>query len=190
MPTYCEHDKGFASKGVAGTGLGLGIAGTALGLLAGGLNGGLGGFGGGYGRGWEGERWGYGCEPDWRFNEHHFESKEAARLREELAASRAEQCAERGDFALYREMDCKFDKLLAKQAKLEAELHCQCQKEERDFRDACEDAKTGDKFVALEAKFEDERIWCKMPKTRKFIPENEIVHREDIGCGCHEDHED
>jgi hypothetical protein len=40
----------FASKGVAGTGLGLGIAGTALGVLAGGLNnlgaGGL--FGGGY----------------------------------------------------------------------------------------------------------------------------------------------
>lgn len=37
----------FASKGVAGTGLGLGIAGTALGLLNGGL-GGLGGlFGGG-----------------------------------------------------------------------------------------------------------------------------------------------
>lgn len=37
----------YASKGVAGTGLGLGIAGTALGLLNGGLGGlgGLGGFG-------------------------------------------------------------------------------------------------------------------------------------------------
>ena len=32
----------FASKGVAGSGLGLGIAGTALGLLNGGLNGVLG----------------------------------------------------------------------------------------------------------------------------------------------------
>ena len=31
----------FASKGVAGTGLGLGIAGTALGVLAGGLNNGI-----------------------------------------------------------------------------------------------------------------------------------------------------
>ena len=29
----------YASRGVAGTGLGLGIAGTALGVLAGGLNG-------------------------------------------------------------------------------------------------------------------------------------------------------
>ena len=33
--------KEYASKGVAGTGLGLGIAGTALWLLSGGLNGGL-----------------------------------------------------------------------------------------------------------------------------------------------------
>lgn len=38
----------FASKGVAGTGLGLGIAGTALGVLNGGLNGVLNGFGNGY----------------------------------------------------------------------------------------------------------------------------------------------
>ena len=35
-----EHENEYASKGVAGAGLGLGIAGTALGLLAGGLNGG------------------------------------------------------------------------------------------------------------------------------------------------------
>lgn len=34
----------FASKGVAGTGLGLGIAGTALGVLSGGANGLLGGL--------------------------------------------------------------------------------------------------------------------------------------------------
>lgn len=36
----------YASKGVAGTGLGLGIAGTALGLLGGNLGGILGGIGG------------------------------------------------------------------------------------------------------------------------------------------------
>ncbi len=36
----------FASKGVAGAGLGLGIAGTALGVMNGGLNGILNGFGG------------------------------------------------------------------------------------------------------------------------------------------------
>ena len=35
-----EHENEYASKGVAGAGLGLGIAGTALGLMAGGLNGG------------------------------------------------------------------------------------------------------------------------------------------------------
>ena len=34
-----EHENEYASKGVAGAGLGLGIAGTALGLMAGGLNG-------------------------------------------------------------------------------------------------------------------------------------------------------
>lgn len=34
-----EYENHYASKGVAGAGLGLGIAGTALGLLAGGLNG-------------------------------------------------------------------------------------------------------------------------------------------------------
>lgn len=40
-----EVEKDFASKGVAGAGLGLGIAGTALGLLSGnGLNGILGGW--------------------------------------------------------------------------------------------------------------------------------------------------
>lgn len=36
-----EHEENYANKGVAGAGLGLGIAGTALGLL----NGGLGNFG-------------------------------------------------------------------------------------------------------------------------------------------------
>ena len=39
-----EIDKDFASKGVAGAGLGLGIAGTALGLLNGGIPGLLGGW--------------------------------------------------------------------------------------------------------------------------------------------------
>ena len=34
-----EYENHYANKGVAGAGLGLGIAGTALGLMAGGLNG-------------------------------------------------------------------------------------------------------------------------------------------------------
>lgn len=40
-----EVDKDYASKGVAGAGLGLGIAGTALGLLGGNAGGILGGWG-------------------------------------------------------------------------------------------------------------------------------------------------
>lgn len=40
----------FASKGVAGSGLGLGIAGTALGLMNGGLGGIIGGWSGGCGK--------------------------------------------------------------------------------------------------------------------------------------------
>lgn len=39
-----EYENHYASKGVAGAGLGLGIAGTALGLLAGGLGNGTGLF--------------------------------------------------------------------------------------------------------------------------------------------------
>jgi hypothetical protein len=49
-----EVEKDYASKGVAGAGLGLGIAGTALGLLSGGLPGILGGWGNGCG-------WNNGC---------------------------------------------------------------------------------------------------------------------------------
>ena len=40
-----EHENMYASKGVAGAGLGLGIAGTTLGLMAGGLGNGILGFG-------------------------------------------------------------------------------------------------------------------------------------------------
>lgn len=46
-----EMENKYASKGVAGTGLGLGIAGTALGLMAGGLNNGFGLFSNGYNNG-------------------------------------------------------------------------------------------------------------------------------------------
>ena len=44
-----EVERDYASKGVAGAGLGLGIAGTALGLLGGNLGGILGGCGNGWG---------------------------------------------------------------------------------------------------------------------------------------------
>lgn len=51
-----EVEKDFASKGVAGAGLGLGIAGTALALMG---NGGLGNLLGGCGTGWN--NYGNGC---------------------------------------------------------------------------------------------------------------------------------
>lgn len=66
-----EVEKDFASKGVAGAGLGLGIAGTALGLLNGGIPGLLGG-------GWNN---GYGaCHENTPVN--RYEATQAARIAE------------------------------------------------------------------------------------------------------------
>jgi len=144
---YYGH-KEYASKGVAGAGLGLGIAGTALGLFAGGLNGGFGGRGlfgnGGYGHDGHGHHGECGC----------YETKEAAHLREEVAILKAEQCAERGDFALYRDMTCKFEDLQKEICQLKNKVDV-------------------DK---LEAQYGDERIWCKMPETKKYIPCTEVIN--------------
>lgn len=65
-----EHENNFASKGVAGAGLGLGIAGTALGVMAGGLNG-VGLFGNGRN---------CGCSED------HYVNRYELGLQQELAA--------------------------------------------------------------------------------------------------------
>lgn len=66
-----EYENHYASKGVAGAGLGLGIAGTALGVMAGGLNG-VGLFGGN-GRN-------CGCSED------HYVNRYELGLQQELAA--------------------------------------------------------------------------------------------------------
>ena len=72
-----EVDKDFASKGVAGAGLGLGIAGTALGLLNGN---GLGGILGGW-NGCNGNNWGAGmCHENMPVN--RYEAAQSARIAE------------------------------------------------------------------------------------------------------------
>ena len=71
-----EVDKDFASKGVAGAGLGLGIAGTALGLLNGGIPGLLGGW-----NGCNGNNWGAGaCHENMPVN--RYEAAQSARIAE------------------------------------------------------------------------------------------------------------
>ena len=65
-----EYENKYASKGVAGAGLGLGIAGTALGVLAGGLNG-TGLFGGNGNNG---------CSEDHYIN--RYEAQQSARIAE------------------------------------------------------------------------------------------------------------
>lgn len=69
--TMIEVEKDFASKGVAGAGLGLGIAGTALGLL----NGGIPGL---FGNGWNAN--GCGCSESMLVN--RYEANQAARIAE------------------------------------------------------------------------------------------------------------
>jgi hypothetical protein len=64
-----EYENKYASKGVAGAGLGLGIAGTALGVMAGGLNG-TGLFGGNR----------LECSEDHHIN--RYEAQQAARIAE------------------------------------------------------------------------------------------------------------
>lgn len=78
--------KEYASKGVAGAGLGLGIAGTALSMLGGNLGGLLGN--------------GYNAQA---FNEAHFESKEAAALRGENAELKAKIYADNVGTEVYKE---------------------------------------------------------------------------------------
>ena len=67
-----EYENQYASKGVGGAGLGLGIAGTALGLMAGGLNG-TGLFNGSNSNG-------CGCSEDHYVN--RYEAQQSARIAE------------------------------------------------------------------------------------------------------------
>lgn len=74
-----EVDRNFASKGVAGAGLGLGIAGTALGLLNGGIPNLLGGWNAGYNTGCN-NGWAGVCTENMPVN--RYEAAQAARISE------------------------------------------------------------------------------------------------------------
>lgn len=92
-----EYENHYASKGVAGAGLGLGIAGTALGLLNG--NGGLGGIFGGRA----------GCSEDHCVN--RYEASQQARIAEletEVKLRDANTYTDAKILDLYRYVDGKF----------------------------------------------------------------------------------
>jgi hypothetical protein len=92
-----EYENHYASKGVAGAGLGLGIAGTALGLLNG--NGGLGGILGGRA----------GCSEDHTIN--RYEASQQARIAEletEVKLRDANTYTDAKILDLYRYVDGKF----------------------------------------------------------------------------------
>ena len=78
----------FASKGVAGTGLGLGIAGTALGVLN------ANGCGNGILGNLFGNRCGYGAVPEVQYVSH---------LQAENAQLKAENYSDRNDTAVYQQ---------------------------------------------------------------------------------------
>lgn len=93
-----EYENHYASKGVAGAGLGLGIAGTALGLLNG--NGGLGGILGGRTNG---------CSEDHTVN--RYEASQQARIAEletEVKLRDANTYTDAKILDLYRYVDGKF----------------------------------------------------------------------------------
>jgi hypothetical protein len=109
-----ENKHEFASKGVAGSGLGLGIAGTALGLL----NGGLGNiFGGGMN---------CGCSEDHFVNRYELaQQNEITNKDMEIAYLRGRDAAKTDSLELYKYVDGRFRNVeseLAKQAVKNAQI--------------------------------------------------------------------
>ena len=92
----------YASKGVAGSGLGLGIAGTALGLLNGGLNGIL---GNGYNNGWNN-----GCYGNTMVNRYELgQESRIAKLESEVALRDANIYNDQKLLELYKYIDGKLE---------------------------------------------------------------------------------
>jgi hypothetical protein len=92
-------DFNYASKGVAGTGLGLGIAGTALGVLNGGGNGILGGLFGG----------GVNCHENMPVNRYELNRQNEITNRDmEIAYLKGRDAAKTDSLELYRYIDGRF----------------------------------------------------------------------------------
>ena len=94
-----EYENKYASKGVAGSGLGLGIAGTVLGLLngAGGLGGLLSGLGG------------YGCSKNMPVSHYELgQESKIAELQSQIALRDANTYNDQKMLELYKYIDGKF----------------------------------------------------------------------------------
>ena len=92
----------YASKGVAGSGLGLCIAGTALGLLNGGLNGVL---GGGCNNGWN-----HGCSENSMVNRYELaQESRISKLESEIALRDANIYNDQKLLELYKYIDGKLE---------------------------------------------------------------------------------
>lgn len=109
-------DFNYASKGVAGTGLGLGIAGTALGVLNGGGNGILGGLFGG----------GANCHENMPVNRYELHQQNEITNRDmEIAFLKGRDAAKTDSLELYRYIDGRFrgvESQLSAQAVTNAQL--------------------------------------------------------------------
>lgn len=109
-------DFNYASKGVAGTGLGLGIAGTALGVLNGGGNGILGGLFGG----------GANCHENMPVNRYELHQQNEITNRDmEIAFLKGRDAAKTDSLELYKYVDGRFrgiEAQIAGQAVVNAQL--------------------------------------------------------------------
>ena len=167
MPQYQGNYSPYASRGVGAGGLTTGIIGTALGGLA--LLGEGGGLFGGRGHG-------YGHHGDAP------ESKEAAALRQQNAALAAALDAERGDAKLAEKFNHKIEKL----EKQICDIRVNDAHTDGRIKSVAKDAEYGDMVNHMKCKTEDERLWCAMPKTERFIPEREIHYprQPQFMCPC------
>ena len=96
-----DGERSVGSAGVAGTGLGLGIAGTALGVLAGGANGLFGNWFGGCRGGWN--NWNNGCGCYGGYGVATADSRTISALESALANEKAERYSDQSDLKLFED---------------------------------------------------------------------------------------